>query len=41
VEIRIRCVVVDFVVIEGDDRAEVARFRSQALGCIITSMADP
>jgi len=39
VEIRIRCVVVDRVVIEGDDCEELARFWSQALGCIITSRA--
>jgi hypothetical protein len=39
VEIRIRCVVVDCVVIEGDDCEELARFWSQALGCIITARA--
>jgi len=33
--------VADFVLIEGDDRDELARFWSQGLGCIITSMADP
>ena len=39
VEIRIRCVVVDRVVIEAYDCEELARFWSQALGCIITSRA--
>ena len=39
VEIRIRCVVVDCIVINAHGCQELARFWSQTLGCIITSRA--